>query len=121
MGLDMMAFTTIERLTSEVDFDVEQLEELHFWRKHPNLHGWMKRLYHAKGGRDRTFNCSNLALNLSDLNNLEKVIQDGALPFTAGFFFGTSEGSEKDDDLTFIGKARAAINGGMSVFYRPWW
>lgn len=48
MGLDMNAYTTIETLASEVDFDVEQHEVLHYWCKHANLHGWMEQLYFAK-------------------------------------------------------------------------
>ena len=56
MGLDMFAYTTSEELAASVDFEVETLTELHYWRKHPNLHGWMEALYYAKGGAADTFN-----------------------------------------------------------------
>jgi hypothetical protein len=40
MGLDMYVFTTTTSLTQPVDFEgPEKIEEFHYWRKHPNLHG----------------------------------------------------------------------------------
>jgi hypothetical protein len=40
---------------------------------------------------------------------------------TTGFFFGESRPEEKQDDLDFIQKARAAIADGKKVFYTSWW
>lgn len=121
MGLDMTAYTTNETLTTDVDFDVEQHDILHYWCKHSNLHGWMEELYFAKGGRSRFFNCTNLGLSMADVLRLETAISNDALPSTSGFFFGKSYGDEKDGDLNFICKARTAIEDGKRVFYRPWW
>ena len=57
MGLDMFAYVTDETPATPVDFpEPENHEELHYWRKHPNLHGWMERLYEAKGGASGDFN-----------------------------------------------------------------
>jgi hypothetical protein len=44
-----------------------------------------------------------------------------AVPPTQGFFFGESHGSEVTDDLAFVGKARAAIQSGLTVIYSSWW
>jgi hypothetical protein len=55
MGLDMYARTTNAKLKSPVDFDETDGTEFHYWRKHPDLHGWMERLYREKGGIDRSF------------------------------------------------------------------
>lgn len=104
-----------------VDFEVEEATELHYWRKHPNLHGWMERLYREKGGQDANFNCLNLQLTAEDLDRLETAIRDRTLPHTEGFFFGVSDGSEVDDDLAFIAKARDALAAGLAVFYVSWW
>ena len=57
MGLDMYASTTTETLETEVDFKPEEANELHYWRKHPDLHGWMEELYYSKGGASDCFNC----------------------------------------------------------------
>ena len=45
-------------------FDGNDAIELHYWRKHPNLHGWMESLYYEKGGTADNFNCVNLQLTL---------------------------------------------------------
>jgi hypothetical protein len=121
MGLDMYAFTTAEPVAAAVDFTTENATELAYWRKHPNLHGWMEQLYRAKGGTDADFNCVNLALTGEDLDRLEADIAANVLPNTEGFFFGTSRPDEIDLDLAFIAKARAAIAEGKTVFYTSWW
>lgn len=124
MGLDMHAYTVPrKRIRKPVDFKTANLpnEQLHYWRKHPNLHGWMRELYYAKGGTDRDFNCVPVELNLIDLDDLERDILNDELPPTSGFFFGESDGSERDDDLLFIKNARQAIAEGLAVYYTSWW
>lgn len=121
MGLDMYANTTRQRIRDQVDFQVKTCEMLHYWRQHPDLHGLMFNLYIEKGGSDHNFNCSNLRLTMRDLSIIESEIKSGSLPKTEGFFFGESNGSEKEDDLLFIQKARYALKNGLIVFYRAWW
>jgi hypothetical protein len=122
MGLDMYASTTKRRLKSPIDFTANGKfdEQIHYWRKHPDLHGWMERLYREKGG-DQEFNCTTVQLTSEDIARLECVIEDGKLPETCGFFFGASDGSEREDDLEFIAKARAALAKELSVYYHAWW
>lgn len=120
MGLDMYAHYDFEAPATPVDFKVEDPGELHYWRKHPNLHGWMEQLYRAKGGTQE-FNCVNLQLTAEDLDRLEAAIRDRTLPDTEGFFFGASDGSEVEGDLAFIAKARKALADGLTVFYSSWW
>jgi hypothetical protein len=120
MGLDMYAFTQPAAPDSEVDFTACDASELHYWRKHPNLHGWMEALYITKGGAE-SFNCVNLVLTADDLNRLEQAVLHNTLPNTEGFFFGESDGSEQADDLLFIAKARAAIAANLTVAYSSWW
>jgi hypothetical protein len=121
MGLDMFAKTTTEKPASEVDFVTEQHSEQHYWRKHPDLHGWMENLYREKGGTAESFNCVRMVLAAPDLDRLEADIKERRLPETQGFFFGDSDGSETAGDLAFIGKARAAIQSGLTVYYTSWW
>lgn len=110
MGLDMYAFTTPDDVPS-IDFDEpSSFAELHYWRKHPNLHGWMENVYRAKGGTEPEFNCLPVRLSRVDIDALDAVIHANALPPTSGFFFGASDGSEKEDDLAFIRKARDALD-----------
>lgn len=125
MGLDMYAYTAPrDNITKDVDFDLNALcefSEIHYWRKHPDLHGWMAELYYEKGGSKDEFNCAPVRLTLSDLDRLEQVVKSGELPTTSGFFFGKSDGDEAEDDLAFIRTARAEIESGKAVFYDSWW
>lgn len=121
MGLDMYACTINGEPPRPVDFKADDAVEIHYWRKHPNLHGWMERRYRDKGGQDASFNCVNLQLTRTDLDVLEEAIRSRSLPPTSGFFFGESDGSEIDDDLQFVAKAREAIAAGLTVFYSSWW
>ena len=123
MGLDMYAYSTKAKPTTEVDFSTKnfEVEEIHYWRKHPNLHGWMQNLYDAKGGTESNFNGDCVVLDSEDLDNLEQDIKDGNLPDTSGFFFGQSQPDEDEDDLLFVKEAREAIANGKTVYYTSWW
>lgn len=125
MGLDMYALKTKAKIETEVDFSEMNVtvEELHYWRKHPNLHGWMQSLYDMKGGKSDSFNGDNVVLDIVDLDNLEDDIREGNLPNTSGFFFGTSQTdwNEIKDDLDFVSKAKEAIKEGYSVYYTSSW
>lgn len=121
MGLDMYAYTTRAALACPTEFNrPDDAEQLHTWRKHPDLHGWMEALYNDKGGRAE-FNCVPVALTIADLDRLEADIRAHRLPDTDGFFFGESDGTEERGDLAFIAKARDAIAAELSVYYTSWW
>ena len=95
--------------------------ELAYWRKHPNLQGWMEELWHKKGN-DGEFNCVDLELTLSDLDCLEQSLDESALPETTGFFFGSNADDDyAEQDREFIVQARAAIKQGYTVIYYSWW
>jgi hypothetical protein len=81
----------------------------------------MEALYFAKGGTDKDFNMSPVALEAAELDVLAWSIALDLLPVTAGFFFGESDGSEREDDLEFIEKARETIAKGKTVFYLASW
>lgn len=120
MGLDMYAFMTRETPAKSVDFEFSDARQFHYWRKHPDLHGWMEALYREKGG-EQEFNCVPVQLTAEDLDRLEADIRNGDLPDTTGFFFGDSDGTETAGDLAFIAAARAAMAEGYTIFYNSWW
>jgi len=128
MGLDMYAWVIEKKQASRLkgDVDVKMPEkgrtELHYWRKHHNLHGWMEQLYIKKGGKEE-FNCATIRLTLEDLDQLEHDLKAGTLPMTTGFFFGNFPPNKNSlkNDMAFIEKARNAINDGKAVFYDSWW
>ena len=123
MGLDQYA--TARRGEAKTDDEgftyYEDSIELSYWRKHPNLQGWMEELYHEKGG-SQEFNCVDLELTLADLEALEESLDEEALPETAGFFIGTDSSDHyAEQDREFIREARAAIKQGYTVIYNSWW
>jgi len=127
MGLDMFAkvyaATTVPVGETDVEFGDLKSDDLWYWRKHHDLHGWMSLLYKEKGGTDPEFNCANLRLNKEDLDRLQKDVEENNLPQTSGFFFGNNSPDEesKNDDLEFIKKAKEAIENGQAVYYDSWW
>ena len=128
MGLDQFAYKTRVKPGKSVDFQDEvykdevEREEIHYWRKHPNIHGFMEKIYREKGG-DSEFNCRPVELTQDDIDSLASMILDKELPETSGFFFGQSFGDDEevDDDLEFCKKASEAIKEGYTVFYDSWW
>jgi hypothetical protein len=112
MGLDQWAY--------EINETGERIE-LAYWRKHPNLHGWMEKEW-RHNGETTEFNCEDLELNAFDLDRLEDSIMQGKLPSTTGFFFGEdSDEFYREEDLKFIKAARKAIAKGNKVIYKAWW
>lgn len=142
MGLDMYAYIGQKGQRDEYwenyDFEkdsstVTKPIEIAYWRKHPNLHGWMEQLWIAKRNAEgnpvvedsewgSSFNGIELELTLEDLDELEKCVLKGSLPHTTGFFFGNgADDVYKETDLEFIKRARAELFCGLKVFYNSSW
>ena len=138
MGLDQFAYRIKTGLINEdVDFSTEKYnektedydvvvekEEIHYWRKHGAMQGWMQELYHSKGGEDPEFNCVNVKVDVEDLLELQRDVKNGSLTsrFQGGFFFGDDKSDDmKDDDLDFISKALESYGNGYEVYYSSWW
>ena len=100
---------------------VAKPREIAYWRKHPNLQGWMRRLWESRGNSG-DFNGDELELTWQDLDNLERAVTHGQLPETRGFFFGDdSDEYYRKHDLEFIKNARAELFLGLKVFYNSSW
>ena len=104
-----------------VDPSVTEPREIAYWRKHPNLHGWMRRLWESKGNSG-SFNGDELELTWDDLEQLEQAIRDKNLPDTSGFFFGNdADDHYREHDLKFVREAKAEAFLGLKVFYNSSW
>lgn len=122
MGLDMYVYARGSKPATAVDFpEAEDDEQVAYFRKHPDLHGWMEKLYRDKGGTAEDFNLRPVLLTSDDIDRLEKDVVFGRLPKTTGFFFGQSGESDRDDTLAFIREAREAIEDGKTLFYVAWY
>lgn len=102
--------------------------EIMYWRKHPNLQGWMEALWLRKGGSNEdsewgtNFNGVELELTYEDLEELERAVVHNQLPPTSGFFFGDdADDHYREQDLQFIKEAKAEIFCGLKVFYNSSW
>ncbi len=111
---------------------VTQPRELAYWRKHPNLQGWMESLWKRRMHESNkeipesqfgsSFNGVELELTMEDLDALELAVKKRRLPATQGFFFGDpSDQHYYQQDLEFIKQARAELFMGLKVFYNSSW
>lgn len=146
MGLDQYAYVASKANAREEFYEAEygddeskkgtvtKPRELAYWRKHPNLQGWMEQLWIRKtneagktivddpDGFGSTFNGVELELTYEDLDELERAVTHNQLPATSGFFFGNnSDEHYRDSDLEFIKNARAELFFGLKVFYNSSW
>ena len=142
MGLDMYAYVAAKagqhsEFWEGSEFDaatgesknptVEKPREIAYWRKHPNLHGWMRRLWESKGSPNDSgqgFNGDELELTWEDIDQLENDIKSGAVAGmeTTGFFFGNpADDIYREADLEFVRNARAELFLGLKVFYNSSW
>lgn len=104
-----------------LDPTVEKPLELAYWRKHPNLQGWLRDRWLNRGNSGE-FNGDELELLSDDLFDLELAVKTKTLPSTSGFFFGNdSDDSYYESDLKFISDARQALSEGYRVFYNSSW
>ena len=146
MGLDQYAYVAaragqraeywdgaeLDQYGKAVNTKVSEPRELAYWRKHPNLQGWMESLWKKKMHEanqelpesqwDSSFNGIELELTAEDLDALERAVKKHQLPKTSGFFFGDdSDRRYYKHDLEFIKNARAELFMGLKVFYNSSW
>ena len=150
MGLDMYAYVATregqqreyydgaewDEITKDfVNTKTNKPREIAYWRKHPNLHGWMEQLWRDKKylvqptnasapvqSDSDTFNGIEIELTAEDLDELERAVVHKKLPSTRGFFFGEeADQFYHDKDLAFIKAARIEMFMGLKVFYNSSW
>lgn len=129
MGLDQYAYIKFQP-------EYENWLFLAEWRKHPNLQGWMERLWRKKTNSSEAyekdtlitdeFNGVEVVLTMEDILQLEMDIRDnnldGGLGTTTGFFFGENSDEEyKWKDLSFCDKAKVALKNNQAVYYNSSW
>lgn len=93
MGLDMYLNGEIYffGLTEEQQKTqpVEKIYRLAYWRKHPDLHGFI-----VESFADGVDNCEPVNLTAADMTGIIDAIREDRLPHTEGFFFGQSSNDE---------------------------
>lgn len=130
MGLDMYLrgrkfYRSVRHQPPQEDgFDIVQKDlDLGYWRKHPNLHGFIVNEF--ANGEDH---CQEIELDKDCLSKIMTAVGDQLLPHTTGFFFGVSPTDEGQiiEDLSILQGALAWLekpDDGVwkSVIYRASW
>lgn len=123
MGLDM--YLTGERYLMKPRTGSGQIAtetyDLGYWRKHPDLHGFIVNAY--AGGEDK---CQPIHLSAEQLRAIRHAVKKRELPDTNGFFFGESDGSERPHDLLLLDAAIGWLEADdpeaiRSVYYQASW
>lgn len=83
-----------------------EILELGYWRKHPDLHGYI-----VENFADGIDDCKPIWLSADHLRQIIKAIKNKELPKTSGFFFGESDGSEDAESIEIFEKALAWLEG----------
>ena len=86
MGLDQYAYVAAQ---ANSEWNGNNHRELAYWRKHPNLQGWMEQLWRSRNtdpAVDPGFNGVEVELTWEDIDALEAAIRHKQLPATSGFY-----------------------------------
>lgn len=118
MGLDMYLQGRTWPKSEDTDDDYDRYEKLGYWRKHPNLHGYIVQTF-----ADGVDECQLIELTKLDLLAIIEAVQTDALPLTKGFFFGVSDGPDDQDTTAQITKAIEWLDAapGRRVTYEASW
>ena len=101
----------------------ERILQLGYWRKHPNLHGYIVQTF--AGGKDE---CQDIGLSAENLDTIITAIKGRGLPHTEGFFFGKSDCTDEEAaaDIKILEDAKTWLKAKedrvwRSVVYRASW
>ena len=100
MGLDMylegrkyLLSNRKDEVPTEDGFRLkEKILELGYWRKEPNLHGYIVKTF--ADGKDE---CQDIELCVEDVQKIREAVRNRQLVETSGFFFGQSADPNSDD------------------------
>lgn len=112
--------------------EVEDIEEIHYWRKNRFIHNWIEENVFLPKAEDEfdfsisgDFNNIYVRLNEFDLKQLKEEILSGKIKdySTQGFFFGSQDYDDrmKREDLKFVENSLKEIREGYMVYYYSSW
>lgn len=130
MGLDMYFFTMPgdadeKSVKNFIDDDSTELNDFYYFRKHPDLHGWLRDKWvetHMNSKWD-AFNFGEaLQITRDLLDELEAYARKGECFHYSGFFWGESTPEKWEHTLQeFLPLAREKLEAGESVWYTSSW
>lgn len=142
MGLDMNLFRAkgvwtqerlskvcLERSNGGEDFDI-YTEEIGYWRKHSDLHGFLTKLYYEttpKAYQVESFNCEYLVITREMIAHLigmsaRQLAGEQAFEHAEGFFWGASNPEDWEDTIKILTHALTTTNfEEETILYCSWW
>lgn len=116
MGLDMYFFT------QKPDCDPHcPKEEIAYFRKHSDLHGWMDEEWRKLYGDDIDFNCEYLEITEDMLKRLSDYLKLPEKKHYKGFFWGTSTDEDWKETKKLIPELKKRMKNGERIYYYSWW
>ena len=107
--------------------EIEQIEDIGYWRKHPDLHGYLEDLYIERGGTGE-FNCVELPLSEEDCEDIIELAKQrlkadkNDVKHTQGFFFGETQLEQWEETISIFEKALNTVNFDIEeIYYDSWW
>ena len=124
MGLDMSLVGKKYSGFNDMEDGIRVLHkayELAYWRKHPDLHGYIVECF-----ADGVDECQEIPLSREDLEQIISAVEDDDLPTTDGCFFGESGSADDQDTIAQIKKAiewldKNENNCLVDIYYRASW
>lgn len=122
MGLDMYIYKRPKLISTATEE-----EDLAYFRKHSDLHGYMEQLYYDKGGQEEIFNCVELLLSKNDLLILrckvkKQIKGQDIFGASRGFFWGESIKEDWDNTLIILNSILEDTDFTKEqVCYNSWW
>ena len=119
MGLDMYMFgLEPNKSTITIRENSSSRNELAYWRKHANLHGYIVDTF-----ADGLDECQKINLSLEDLKKILNAVEINNLPETTGFFFGKSRTEDREPSIKQLVKVISWVNEvpGRKVYYQASW
>lgn len=120
MGLDQYAFAVKEEdVISDFEFkNIDDYDDIAYWRKFGSLNNYMTNLYYMKGGVSLDDGSFLVRLTLEDLQKLKYTTMQNNLPH------GYNLMDKKDciiSILNFVKEAKCAIANDYEIYYGADW
>ena len=115
MGMDSNVYAVpIDCVIDDFSFEEKGNSEggFFYWRKHHDMHNWMKKLFIKKGGdfSKHQFNCEYIRLTMEDIEDLEKNMD-----------WYEEQPEPYYQDFRFISEAKIYLNDGFAIYFVSWY
>ena len=97
------------------------LAQLHYWRKHSDLEGYMSSIWHEQNPGKGDFNCEFLELTEDIINEVIELSQTKGFSEASGFGWGQTYDEDHEVTIQAMQKALKYMKDGYKVFYSSWW